>query len=99
MNRRIHILLDEETILKLEALSLQQDRSLSNMIRVLLKEALKDRKIPSWYKKDGTISPRAEKLLSKYRVTAKTPLSMTILAEGSPVDDIIAKYEEDQDLD
>jgi predicted transcriptional regulator len=66
MSRRIHIHLDDEIVLKVEALALQQDRSISNMIRVLLKEALADRKIPIWYQnKDGTLTAKAEKFLSK----------------------------------
>ena len=66
MSRRIHIHLDDEIVLKVEALALQQDRSISNMIRVLLKEALADRKIPTWYQaSDGTLTAKAEKFLSK----------------------------------
>ena len=52
MSKRIHVHLDDEIVLKVEALALQQDRSISNMIRVLLKEALADRKIPTWYQKN-----------------------------------------------
>ena len=45
MSKRIHIHLDDETAQKVHALALQEDRSLSNMHRVLLNEALKKRKI------------------------------------------------------
>jgi len=57
MSKRIHVHLDDEIVLKVEALALQQDRSISNMIRVLLKEALADRKIPTWYQSsNGTLT-------------------------------------------
>jgi Arc/MetJ family transcription regulator len=45
MSKRIHIHLDDEIVHKVQALSLQEDRTVSNMVRVLLKEALKKRKI------------------------------------------------------
>ena len=45
MSRRIHIHLDDEIVQKVQALSLQEDRTISNMIRVLLKEALSARPI------------------------------------------------------
>ena len=45
MSRRIHIHLDDEIVQKVQALSLQEDRTISNMIKVLLKEALSARTI------------------------------------------------------
>ena len=45
MSKRIHIHLDDETAKKVQALSLQEDRSISNMHRVLLNEALGARTI------------------------------------------------------
>ncbi len=45
MAKRIHVVLDEETALKVQALALQEDRNISNMHRVLLREALSARKI------------------------------------------------------
>ena len=86
MSRRIHINLDDETATKVQALSLQEDRSISNMHRVLLNEALSARTIL-----DHQLS-RAERLL-------KTTGTDGTRYKGKPLDDIIAKYEKDQELD
>lgn len=59
MSRRIHIHLDDEIVQKVQALSLQEDRTISNMIKVLLKEALSARTIL-----DHQLS-KAERLLKK----------------------------------
>ena len=59
MSKRIHIHLDDETAQKVVALSLQEDRTISNMIKVLLKEALSARPIL-----DHQLS-KAERLLKK----------------------------------
>ena len=59
MSKRIHIHLDDETAKKVQALSLQEDRSISNMHRVLLNEALGARTIS-----DHQLS-KAERLLKE----------------------------------
>ena len=59
MSKRIHIHLDDEIVHKVQALSLQEDRTISNMIKVLLKEALSARTIL-----DHQLS-KAERLLKK----------------------------------
>ena len=59
MSRRIHIHLDDGIVQKVQALSLQEDRTISNMIKVLLKEALSARTIL-----DHQLS-KAERLLKK----------------------------------
>ena len=59
MSKRLHIHLDDEIVHKVQALSLQEDRTISNMIKVLLKEALSARTIL-----DHQLS-KAERLLKK----------------------------------
>ena len=69
MIKRYHIALDEATGLKIDALALQEERALSNMTRILIKESLKNRQIPDQYlnkERLSVLEARGEEVIRGY---------------------------------